>query len=97
MAAGSAGRGRCRDGRGRAGIVSRDVVIPAEAVGESQSPVVATWFYRTGEAVKQGDVIAEVLAEKVAYEIEAPVSGTLEVLVDEEVEVTAGQTIARIG
>lgn len=39
--------------------------------------VVTAWFVGDGDAVEQGQLIAEVQAEKVAQDVEAPVAGTV--------------------
>jgi pyruvate/2-oxoglutarate dehydrogenase complex dihydrolipoamide acyltransferase (E2) component len=44
---------------------------------KSKEGVVINWFYAPGARVKQGDVIAEGMVEKVNFEIEAPASGVL--------------------
>jgi pyruvate dehydrogenase E2 component (dihydrolipoamide acetyltransferase) len=38
---------------------------------------VVQWFKKEGEPVKKGDLIVEVLSEKVTYDVEAPASGVL--------------------
>ncbi len=73
-----------------------DVTIPAGLWDESQEGVLATWYYSDGETVQSGQVIAEVLTEKVAHDIEAPASGSIELMVKEEQPISVGQTIARI-
>lgn len=58
--------------------------------------VVATWYVLDGEPVLAGQVVAEVQVDKVANDLEAPVSGTLHVLVPEERSVRQGELIATI-
>lgn len=58
--------------------------------------VVGTWFVNGGEPVTQGQVIAEVQVEKVSWEVEAPVAGTLHQVVAENVGVKQGTVIATI-
>ena len=59
--------------------------------------VVATWFARDGETVAAGQVIAEVMVDKVSNDVEAPATGVLRVLVPEEQAVRQGEVIATIG
>jgi len=66
-------------------IVSKDV---------GAKGVVATWFSRDGETVVPGQVIAELMVDKVSIDLEAPEGGVLRTLVDEEAEVVQGQQIA---
>ena len=41
--------------------------------------VLVTWLFYDGATVKEGDVVAEVMLEKVEMAIEAPASGTLRI------------------
>jgi pyruvate/2-oxoglutarate dehydrogenase complex dihydrolipoamide acyltransferase (E2) component len=58
--------------------------------------VVATWYVRTGETVGAGQVVAEVMVEKVSNDLEAPVAGVVRLLVAEEQSVRQGDLIATI-
>jgi pyruvate/2-oxoglutarate dehydrogenase complex dihydrolipoamide acyltransferase (E2) component len=57
---------------------------------------VATWYARDGETVAAGQVVAEVMVEKVSNDVEAPVAGVLRVLAAEEQAVRQGDVIATI-
>lgn len=63
---------------------------------ESAEGVLSTWFVRSGEPVRAGQVIAEVSVDKVSLDIEAPIAGTVTCLVEEEEAVPQGAQIARI-
>ena len=58
--------------------------------------IVGTWFVRDGQAVKSGQIIAEVQVEKVSQDVEAPTSGVIRLNVLEEVPVHQGDIIATI-
>ncbi|MEM1264026.1 MAG: lipoyl domain-containing protein [Pseudomonadota bacterium] len=73
-----------------------DITIPDEMWEDGQQGVLGTWYYKSGERVEAGQVIGEVLTEKVAHDIEAPSSGTLTLVVAEEEALSRGQLIARI-
>jgi pyruvate dehydrogenase E2 component (dihydrolipoamide acetyltransferase) len=45
---------------------------------------VVQWFKKEGETVKKGDLVVEVLSEKVTYDVEAPASGVLRKIFVEE-------------
>jgi pyruvate/2-oxoglutarate dehydrogenase complex dihydrolipoamide acyltransferase (E2) component len=63
-----------------------------------ETGAVGAWLVSQGEAVKAGQVIAEVVTEKITYELESEVSGVvLRLLVEPEVEVPVGTPIAVIG
>jgi pyruvate/2-oxoglutarate dehydrogenase complex dihydrolipoamide acyltransferase (E2) component len=76
--------------------MSEIITFPVMSKDESAQGVLATWFVKTGEAVKAGQVIAEVMVDKVSLDVEAPIAGTVTCLVDEEAAVAQGADIARI-
>ena len=57
----------------------------------------AAWLKRPGDAIRAGDIIAEVLTDKVNIEIESPATGTLEAIVAKEGDVVVeGDILARV-
>ncbi len=76
--------------------MSTEIRFPIVSKEEGAVGVVATWFSRDGEQVTQGQVIAELMLDKVSVDVEAPVAGTLRTLIDEEGEVAQGEIIATI-
>lgn len=77
--------------------MATDVIIPADLWDEDdKTGSIVLWLYADGATVKQGDLIAEVLVEKVTLELEAPASGTLRIRVEPEVVVNKGDAVAII-
>lgn len=77
--------------------MTTEVRIPADLWDEDdKTGSIVLWLYADGASVKQGDVIAEVLVEKVTLELEAPASGTLRIRVEPEVVVNKGDVVAVI-
>ena len=72
------------------------ITFPTLSKDESAEGVLATWFVRTGESVRAGQVIAEVMVDKVSMDVEAPLDGIVTCLVEEEAAVPQGSQIARI-
>jgi 2-oxoglutarate dehydrogenase E2 component (dihydrolipoamide succinyltransferase) len=73
------------------------VELKVPAAGESiTSANVASWRKKDGDSVAQGEVLVVLETDKVSNELEAPVSGTLKILVPEGEEVPIGAVIARI-
>ena len=63
-----------------------------------ETGAVGTWLVAEGDEVKAGTVIAEIVTEKITYDLEAETAGVvLEVLLDVEVEVPVGTPIIVIG
>lgn len=59
--------------------------------------VVSTWFVTEGQAVSEGQLLAEVQVDKVSVEVPAPVGGVVHLLVVEDEAVNQGSAIATIG
>ena len=73
-----------------------EVVIPAAQWDDDSEGVISAWLYGDGESVAEGAVICEVMNEKVASELVAPVAGRLKILVAAESAVRKGQAVATI-
>ena len=58
---------------------------------------VVEWKKKSGDAVKTGDVLAEVESDKATFDLEAEAEGVLTVLVEQGVPAKIGAPIARIG
>jgi 2-oxoglutarate dehydrogenase E2 component (dihydrolipoamide succinyltransferase) len=72
-----------------------DIKVPA--AGESiTSANVAAWRKKDGEHVEKGEILVTLETDKVSNELEAPVAGTIRILVPEGEEVSIGKVIARI-
>lgn len=74
-----------------------DVVVPADLWEEDVEGVISAWLFDQGAQVNQGDILAEILVEKVTHELISPASGALKQLVPEEDEViNKGDKVAEI-
>jgi pyruvate/2-oxoglutarate dehydrogenase complex dihydrolipoamide acyltransferase (E2) component len=63
-----------------------------------ETGAVGTWLVSEGDAVKAGQVLAEIVTEKITYELESETAGVvLRILLAEEVEVPVGTPIAVVG
>ncbi|MCH8047293.1 MAG: biotin/lipoyl-binding protein [Planctomycetes bacterium] len=67
-------------------------------LGMGEIPItVSLWLVEPGERVIEGDRVVEILAGAATVDLPAPTSGVLvEVLVDEDDRVKAGQTLGYI-
>jgi 2-oxoglutarate dehydrogenase E2 component (dihydrolipoamide succinyltransferase) len=73
------------------------VPITIPDLGGTEELTLAAWLKAPGERVEAGEVVAEVLTEKVNTEITAPAAGVVDQLLVEEGErVETGQTIATL-
>lgn len=57
---------------------------------------IVVWLYADGAHVNEGDVVAELMVEKVTFEIESPASGTLRIAVEAEVPVEMGALLGTV-
>ena len=72
-----------------------DVIVPN--AGESvTSANVANWHIASGDTVSKGDNLVTLETDKVSTELEAEVSGTIEILIEEGEEVGIGTVVAKI-
>jgi pyruvate/2-oxoglutarate dehydrogenase complex dihydrolipoamide acyltransferase (E2) component len=74
------------------------IVVPASGVVEFF--LLIEWLHEAGSRVSEGDEVVLLESEKAELVLEAPASGTLEILVSTDpsgdVEVAVGATIGRI-
>lgn len=76
--------------------VLQDIPLPKLDTARSEITV-AAWLKQPGDPIRAGEVIAEVLTDKVNIEIESPVTGVLEaVLAKEGDTVVEGTPLARV-
>ncbi len=74
-----------------------DVLFPRLSEEEPTAEgVLATWFVGDGDQVASGQLLGEVMVEKVSGEVLAPVSGRVRLLVGEDQAARQGDVIARV-
>lgn len=73
-----------------------EVRIPSDLWDDDRQAVITSWAYADGATVAAGDGIAEIMVEKAQMEINAPASGVLHILKQEETLVGRGAVIATI-
>ena len=63
-----------------------------------ETGAVGAWLVSEGDEVKAGQVIAEIVTEKITYELETETAGTvLKLLLEEEMDVPVGTPLVVIG
>jgi pyruvate/2-oxoglutarate dehydrogenase complex dihydrolipoamide acyltransferase (E2) component len=74
-----------------------EVVFPRLSENEPDAEgVLATWFVSDGDQVASGQLLGEVMVEKVSGEVLAPAAGRVHRLVGEDQTTRQGEVIARI-
>ena len=77
--------------------MATQVVMPKLGLTMERGAVVK-WYKAEGEAVKEGDLLAQIETDKITNDIESPISGVLvKILVAEGQEAEVLSTIAIIG
>ncbi len=73
-----------------------EITVP-ELGAEAPEATFVGWLKQVGEAVQAGEVIAEVMTEKVNVEIESPASGVLQSqLAQPDQKLTSGAVLGAI-
>ena len=62
--------------------MTTDIAIPSDLWEEDVDAVITNWLASDGAQVSEGDLVAEIMVEKVQHEIRAPASGTLSIARD---------------
>ncbi len=65
-------------------------------LGEAEDAVLVHWNYDRGSYVRQGEVIAEAMIEKVTVEVESPGDGWLDIQVESGAAFRSGEILARL-
>lgn len=73
-----------------------EVKIPEDMWEDDSEGVITEWLSDDGSTVSQGEVIAEVMTEKVQHELAAPVGGVLRIRKKIDDVVVKGAVIAVI-
>ena len=76
--------------------MSTPILIADDLWEGDAEAVITAWLVSDGAEVAQGDLVAEIMSEKAKFEIEAPASGVLKILEEEDAVVAKGATIARV-
>lgn len=72
------------------------VAVPRDLWEEDLPGIISAWLFEDGDPVKEGDLIAELMVEKTAYDLTAPKAGRLKILVQPEQPFRRGDVIATI-
>jgi pyruvate/2-oxoglutarate dehydrogenase complex dihydrolipoamide acyltransferase (E2) component len=74
-----------------------EVLFPRLSQNEPDAEgVLATWFVSDGDQVASGQLLGEVMVDKVSGEVLAPSAGLVHLLVSEDQTARQGEVIARV-
>jgi pyruvate/2-oxoglutarate dehydrogenase complex dihydrolipoamide acyltransferase (E2) component len=77
-------------------MTTTDVRVPPDLWGEDLEGALSLWLVENGDVVSTGDVLCEVMVEKVTLEVVSPAAGKITLLVQPDTPVSKGSVIARI-
>ncbi|MBV1790168.1 biotin attachment protein [Marinobacterium sp. D7] len=77
--------------------MSTEVRVPENLWEEDSEAVITSWLASDGGSVSEGEMIAELMVQKIQYELQAPASGTLKIVKDIDDVVEKGELVATIG
>ena len=72
------------------------VLVPTDAWEDNQEAVVVNWIFQDGAHVTQGEVLCEIMYEKVQVDIIANATGTLHIEKEVDELVQRGDQLGRI-
>jgi pyruvate/2-oxoglutarate dehydrogenase complex dihydrolipoamide acyltransferase (E2) component len=76
-------------------VTAADILFPRLSTEQPDAEgVLATWFVSDGDHVAAGQLLGEVMVEKVSGDVHAPASGRVRLLVAEEQTARQGDVIA---
>jgi len=73
------------------------VQVPKTGGMNTSKVSVVRWLKRVGDTIRKGEPVVELETEKVSYELDSPVDGTLrKILAQEKAEVPIGDPLCEI-
>jgi pyruvate/2-oxoglutarate dehydrogenase complex dihydrolipoamide acyltransferase (E2) component len=73
-----------------------EIQIPHDLWEEDIEGVVLSWLLDEGDEVEEGDAVAEIMVEKIQYEVLSPAAGILKPLKQPDDPVAKGDVIAEL-
>jgi dihydrolipoamide dehydrogenase len=73
-----------------------DVRATVDVWDSDTEGVIVSWIYADGANVKEGDVLCEIMTEKVQMDLLAPTTGRLHIIAKADQVVRKDEVIARI-
>lgn len=73
-----------------------EIILDANLLGEQGEAELIAWLAKDGEAVKNGQVVAEIETGKAVLEVPAPADGVLKIIIPQREIVESGAIIGTI-
>ncbi len=76
--------------------MSTEVRVPEDLWEEDSEAVITSWLVSEGADVEDGEMIAELMVQKIQHELHATASGVLTIIKDVDDVVSKGDLVATI-
>jgi len=73
-----------------------NITVPTNLWDEDTDAVITSWLVSDGAQVNEGDLIAEIMVEKIQHEIRSPATGSIKISQPAEAVVSKGSVIGEI-
>lgn len=73
-----------------------NITVPTNLWDEDTDAVITSWLVSDGAQVNEGDLIAEIMVEKIQHEIRSPATGSIKISQPVEAVVSKGSVIGEI-
>jgi len=76
--------------------MTQSITIPMDLWEEDEEAVLTAWLVDNNSEVSTGQLVAEVMVEKISYEITSTCEGTITIISEEDDVVNKGSVIAEV-
>lgn len=72
-----------------------DIIMPKMGMS-MESGIVSEWLKNDGDAVTEGEIVANIETDKIVNTVSAPASGTLHIIAETDVDIPVAEVIAYV-
>jgi pyruvate/2-oxoglutarate dehydrogenase complex dihydrolipoamide acyltransferase (E2) component len=76
--------------------MTKSIIVPIDLWEEDEEAVLTAWLVDTDSKVSIGQLVAEVMVEKISYEVHSTCDGTITLISEEDDVVSKGSVIAEV-
>lgn len=76
--------------------MTKSIIVPMDLWEEDEEAVLTSWLVDNDSKVTIGQLVAEVMVEKISYEINSTCDGTITLISEEDDVVNKGSVIAEV-
>jgi pyruvate/2-oxoglutarate dehydrogenase complex dihydrolipoamide acyltransferase (E2) component len=76
--------------------MTKPIIVPIDLWEEDEEAVLTAWLVDNGSDVSTGQLVAEVMVEKIQYEITSTCDGKISIINEEDDVVSKGTIIAEV-